>query len=137
MTLKYLVKTCFVVFKAGFFMPSHFCYVFLEKFKPMKFLPCLLIVFFIIQYSYAQNQPPVIQSLQAVVSNPNELTISYELSDNENDDSEITFRLSDDNGKSYSINTSNATGDVGYPVSPGISKAIIWNYENLILVGGD
>ena len=103
----------------------------------MKFLPCLLIVFFIIENSFAQNQPPVIQSLQAVVSNPSELTISYVLSDNENDDSEITFRLSDDNGKSYSINTSSATGDVGYPVSPGISKAIVWNYENLILVGGD
>jgi Zn-dependent M28 family amino/carboxypeptidase len=118
-------------------MPSHFCCVFLEKFKKMKLLPCLLIVFSIIGNSFAQNLPPVIQSLQAATSNLDVLTITYQLTDNENDDVEITFRLSDDNGKTYSVNTSNATGDVGFPVSPGISKEIIWNYSDLDLAGGD
>ncbi len=100
----------------------------------MKLLPCSLILLFFVEISFGQNQAPVIQSLQAAIDNPNELTIYYNLLDNENDDIEISFRMSDDNGETYTINTSQATGDVGFPVSPGIGKTIVWNYSNLDLV---
>ena len=69
----------------------------------MKLLPCFLVVFFLVENGFAQNQPPVIQNFQALSSNPNELTITYDLLDNENDDVEITFRVSDDNGKTFLI----------------------------------
>ena len=103
----------------------------------MKLITSLFILCFVVQNSFAQNQPPVIQSFQAAINFPGELMIFYDLIDNENDDVEITFRLSDDFGKTYSINTSNASGDVGYPVSPGLSKMIIWDYSNLDLVQGN
>ncbi len=103
----------------------------------MKLLTFFIIQIFIIQNAFAQNQPPVIQSFQAAIDMPEELIIQYDLLDNENDEVEITFRLSDDNGKTYAINTDDATGDVGFPINPGLGKMIHWNYTNLDLPGGD
>lgn len=85
----------------------------------------------------AQNQPPVVQNIQTAIDNPDELTIQYDLADNENDPVEITFRVSVDNGKTYAINTSGATGDVGFPVTPGNGKTIVWNYNDLNLSSGN
>lgn len=86
----------------------------------------------------AQNQPPTvtIEGIQLDESTQT-LTLSYSLEDAEGDDAEVFFRASADGGSNFNINTSSATGDVGYPVSPGMDKQISWNYAGAITAIGE
>jgi hypothetical protein len=45
--------------------------------------------------------------------------------------------VSDDGGETFAINTTNANGDVGFPVNPGNQKMVIWNYVSEINTDGN
>ena len=77
---------------------------------------------------YAQNSFPVISNLSVQLDPNNELVIvHYDLTDTDDDEIKLSFLVSDNNGQSYTLNTENATGDVGFPVQPGINKSIAWD----------
>ena len=96
-----------------------------------RFLPLLL--FFISGNINAQNQAPVISNLTANIDYPNNtITLSYDLEDNENNDVEIMLQVSNNEGQTYAINTSTATGDLGFPITVGTSKQIIWTAPDLV-----
>lgn len=82
---------------------------------------------------FAQNQPPEVSNVTAT-HNEGEgtVTISYDLSDAENDDVEVMLWVSAVGGQTYMNNVSIDSGDVGYPVTPGTSKEITWNYNDTI-----
>lgn len=71
---------------------------------------------------YSQNLPPLIQSLQLTPDwNNQQLAISYTVADAENDPLEITLQFSADDGKTYDLGSQvSASGDLGYPVQPGL-----------------
>ena len=99
----------------------------------MKKLITLYCLFFIIGNINAQNQPPVISNLTADVDySNNTISFSYDLSDNENNTVEISLQVSDDEGQTYNVNTSSATGDIGFPINEGTGKQIIWTAPNLV-----
>jgi hypothetical protein len=78
--------------------------------------------------SFAQNFPPQIHNLKASFSYVNDrMTITFDLSDSDNDSLEVCFLLSDDNGQTYHVDVSNAIGDLGYPVLPGTARKITWD----------
>lgn len=83
----------------------------------------------------AQNQVPEISNLEVDI-NGNIMTVNYDLSDLENDDLEITFQVSDDEGQTYNLDTQNATGDVGFPINTGTGKSIVWNFTGVIDLNG-
>ena len=93
----------------------------------MKNLTLLLFLFFISININAQNQAPLISNLTADVDySNNTITLTYDLEDNENDAVEIILQASDNEGQTYAINTSAATGDLGFPINIGTGKQIIW-----------
>jgi len=72
----------------------------------------------------AQNQPPVLEQLFTNVDpNAGILHVTYSVSDPENDLLEIQLQFSSDGGRSYSLNLP-ATGDLGFPVTPGNDKKV-------------
>ncbi len=83
----------------------------------------------------AQNQVPEISNLEVDI-NGNIMTVNYDLSDLENDDLEITFQVSDDEGLTFNLDTQNATGDVGFPINTGTGKSIVWNFTGVIDLNG-
>ncbi len=96
-------------------------------------LPIYLLFVFILSdvpISSAQNQPPQISNLQASgKTGSSEITITYDLSDAEGDDVEINVLVSGNGGETFLIPVENISGDIGFPVSPGTEKEIIWNYD--------
>ncbi|NIT54678.1 MAG: M28 family peptidase [Aliifodinibius sp.] len=78
----------------------------------------------------AQNFPPQVSNVAAVVDTPvNAVTITYDLADAEQDTMEIWLRVSSDSGQTYLVPVDSVTGDVGYPVTPGAQKQILWHYD--------
>lgn len=86
----------------------------------------------------AQNQPPtvIIQNI-SLDEEAQSLTLTYSLEDAEGEDAEAFFLASDDGGQTFRLNTENAAGDIGYPISPGTGKQIRWNYAGSILQAGE
>ena len=56
------------------------------------------------------------------------LIITYDVTDAEASDVEILLRASFDEGLHFLVNTDASTGDVGYPVTTGPDKEIVWFY---------
>lgn len=84
----------------------------------------------------AQNAEPLISNLSIQTIGNDQLQITYDLSDSDNDDIDIKLKVSEDGGKSYRINTSGATGDVGYPIQVGAGKVINWDFSTQIQNSG-
>jgi len=77
---------------------------------------------------YSQNQAPVISGLYAWVDvSNNVLHVYYNVADNEGEDVEIYLGVSS-NTTVFSVNTGGATGDLGFPITVGAGKEIIWDY---------
>ena len=102
----------------------------------MRLIPLLCLSLFV-SSAFSQNIVPIISNLQVSVDNSNQMTITYDLADAENDEVEITFRISDDAGETFVINTTDATGDLGFPISPGSGKSISWDFSNAIDMDGN
>jgi len=75
-----------------------------------------------------QNQVPSITDLQVNITAPGMLQITYDLADPDNNDIDITLRVSDNDGETFDIDVADAIGDVGYPISPGSGKSINWDF---------
>ncbi len=79
----------------------------------------------------AQNNAPVLSNVQAFADTVlHKLTVSYDVSDNENDSLEVFLSVSSDLGVTFPYITSNAVSDIGYPVIPGAGKHIYWDYPD-------
>lgn len=91
----------------------------------------LIIFLFASHSSFAQNSPPVLANITALADTIlHKLTVTYDVSDAENDSLEIFLNASTNGGDYFPYNTSNATGDVGFPVTPGTGKRIVWYYPD-------
>lgn len=90
----------------------------------------ILPLFFGCWFANAQaNSVPVITSFTvANYALMNRVTITYSVTDAENNPLEISVVVSDDNGANYYISPSSLSGQVGYPIAPGSGKVIHWNY---------
>ncbi|MEO1448218.1 MAG: M28 family peptidase [Bacteroidota bacterium] len=76
----------------------------------------------------AQNAAPQITNLQAAF-NPatNRLTASFDISDAENDSVEVILLVSDNAGIQYTLDASNAFGDVGFPIAAETGRLLYWD----------
>lgn len=107
---------------------------FIAKYIYMKNLYLFIAASLLTIISFGQNQIPVISdfTISEIDEENEELLIQYSLADQENDPVEITLFVSNNNGETYSIDTQNATGDIGTGINSGINKTITWNYTGLI-----
>lgn len=98
----------------------------------------LILFLFLGKLLLAQNIAPQITNFNALVDTlQKKVTITYNVSDTENDTLHIYLRVSDVVSQTYLVNTNNATGDIGYPVMSGNNKSIEWTYTNLTGVSGN
>lgn len=93
-----------------------------------SYLPILLL-FATLRVS-AQNQVPQISAVSTSF-NGAIATINYTLSDAENDNVEVHFLISDDNGKNFIAKAGTVSGDIGYPIQPNGNKQITWNTDTI------
>lgn len=93
------------------------------------------VVAFSLLFSYlavGQNNPPVISNVTCLAdTQDNRLIVEYDLTDVEGDDVDVIFRVSSDSGFSYVFDQGWTTGDVGYPVTPGSNKTLVWHYDSV------
>lgn len=98
----------------------------------MRLISLLFILLITISLA-AQNALPEITNLTVNFDETSEtLTVSYDLSDAENDPMDIHLLVSENDGLSYLLNTANATGDVGTAIAPGNGKNITWEAAGLL-----
>ena len=91
------------------------------------------LIFLLPIISNAQNAAPEIEITNVFVNEQTKtLFITYSLSDAENEDCEVSLFISENNGKTYPIDASNATGEIGFPITPGITKVITWEFDGLL-----
>ncbi len=92
-------------------------------------LACILLS----QMALAQNQAPVISNINASVDWIQQvINITYDVADAESDLLEISFKVSNDSGRTFFYSTAIITGDVGYPITPGNGKSILWDYNDTV-----
>lgn len=81
--------------------------------------------------AFTQNMPPVLSNVSALADTIfHRLTVTFDVSDAENDTLEVLFSASADSGTYYNLNTSEAWGDIGFPVTAGSGKRIYWHYPD-------
>ena len=98
----------------------------------------LLVIFLTATSTFAQNDPPEITNLVVQFDeNTRIVTINYDLFDAESDLMEVRLLASNNDGKSYLIDTGNATGDVGVSISSGNGKSINWDASGLLVGIGE
>ena len=89
-----------------------------------------LLILFVVGQIWAQNNTPVITNLNTLVDNQNGLvTISYDLWDDEDDEMSVALKISNDDGLTYLFAGDSVSGDVGYPITSGNDKQILWYYQ--------
>src|ERR1035437_5467872 len=99
----------------------------MRKLKPILSFLCI----FLYLSAFSQNSVPVISNITALTDTVSHiLTVKYDVADAENDNMEIYLQMSADSGFTYPFNGSNATGDIGFPVTQGTGKKIRWNYPD-------
>jgi len=80
---------------------------------------------------FSQNSPPVISSISVSFDDVNkQITVNFDVSDNESDNIEINVFLSDNYGETFLAEMTNVQGDAGYPIAPGSNKQVTFNYNN-------
>lgn len=87
---------------------------------------------------FSQNQPPVVQNLSATVNwATNTLTVQYDALDPEGDALDISLGISNNDGKTYTLGSMiPATGDVGFPITPGTARSITCDVSLLAATPG-
>jgi len=93
----------------------------------------LLLAISSISITLCQNTKPEITFQDVVIDQINEtVTITYDLTDNENDLCSVWLKSSIDGGEFYeTIDTLNITGDIGQNINPGVSKYMVWDYSGI------
>ena len=80
----------------------------------------------------AQNLPPTVDITAVDLDQGAQiLSITYTLTDPEEDACSVMLSASADGGATYLLNTSGATGDLGPSVLPGTERTILWNYGGI------
>jgi hypothetical protein len=110
-----------------------------QNLPPMRNTLSLFVCSFLANSLSAQtpaNQPPVISNFVASADWPNNtLTLSYDVSDAENDPLEISLAFSGDGGKTYALSMLvTASGDTGFPVTAGAGKTITCDISQLAAI---
>jgi hypothetical protein len=91
---------------------------------------CNLFILILFCRILAQNNPPEINNVSAVVDTQNLVVIiTYDLLDTEQDTMFVTLKISSDSGQTYIFPVDSVVGDVGYPVISGIEKQMSWYYN--------
>ncbi|MFK7936787.1 MAG: M28 family peptidase [Saprospiraceae bacterium] len=80
---------------------------------------------------FAQNEVPQISNLTLTPIDGNKLSITYDLSDAENDEVVVNVVISDNGGENFRMDIDNLTGDVNELQAVGNGKEIIWDYSDL------
>jgi Peptidase family M28 len=73
---------------------------------------------------FAQNALPSIAAFDVTVNATQQCTVSYSVSDPDNNALEVSLQFSNDGGKTYNVQAANVLGDVGFPITPGNGKLI-------------
>lgn len=95
----------------------------------------LFCLFWLPIFAIAQNQAPQIINVTQEVDTENKtITLSFDISDNEMDEVEIELYASDNNGNSFDVPTTNAVGDIGFPIAAGTNKTISWSFADVTMV---
>ncbi len=107
---------------------------------PVKAMHCAVILLFCllsaINLSAQTNAPPVITLLSiSETANPDELLLTYDLSDEEMDDSEVFLRAGTGNYFQIAPDPATLSGDIGLGIAPGTGKQIVWNYAGQLQPG--
>jgi hypothetical protein len=104
----------------------------------MKYFLILLLTTSYFHLTYSQNQVPVLDIQEVLLDEENKvITINYDVEDAEGDELEIFLLASDDDGASFHIPTTTATGDIGFPITSGTNKQITWSYDGQLGVAGN
>ncbi|MRX41956.1 M28 family peptidase [Flavobacterium sp. LC2016-23] len=86
--------------------------------------------FFSILWCQANN-PAIVTNVKGIIDKKNhKVSIVYDLSDKEENQIEVWLKITDENGRTYTINKDNAQGDIGFPVATGKNRRIVWTYDN-------
>ncbi|MFK8054831.1 MAG: M28 family peptidase [Saprospiraceae bacterium] len=103
----------------------------------MRILLCSTLLLLTIQL-LAQNQSPEITNVISQYDDATQqLVVGYDVFDAEGEAITVTFLISDNDGESYDINTTGATGDLGASVLSGTGKSIVWDATGLLSGSGD
>jgi hypothetical protein len=86
------------------------------------------------QWAFGQAPQLEITQINRNSSDTNAVSLQYNLTDGDNDDCEVWLRYSTDGGRSFR-NLHGATGDLGYPISPGSGKQVQFSTQTLQNVG--
>lgn len=60
------------------------------------------------------------------------ITVHYSVFDDQSSQVEVSLSLSTDGGTSYPFSALDATGDVGFPVTVGAGKSVVWAYPDTL-----
>lgn len=85
---------------------------------------------FVSSLALAQNQKPDIVSFSAEETS-GAVTFNYLFTDAENDAADVRLLISSDGGETFLEKAGALSGDVGYPVTGGANKQIVWDYDTL------
>ena len=99
----------------------------------MKFslLSAFVSVIFATTNAMSGNALPEITDFDAKVNtSANQLIVTYNLVDADDDKIKISLRIFDNQHNFITASESSATGDVGFPVVPGVNKRIVWTYPD-------
>ncbi len=96
----------------------------------MKKITSVFCLLFIYYFGMAQNQPPVLSNVEMSATG-SVLTITFDLADNEQDESMVQLYVRK-KGQLEAVDATNATGDVFKKVAVGVNKNITWNFTNKI-----
>lgn len=98
----------------------------------MKFT-LLIISLSIITLGISQNSEPEVSFQNVVVDQINEtVSITFDLTDTDNDPCTVWLKASTDGGEFYETQDNlDITGDIGQNITPGVSKSILWDYSNI------
>ena len=94
--------------------------------KLVKLLPLILLC----NIAVAQNSLPVLSNVSTVVGG-GAVTITYDLSDTENNPCDVQLLISADGGQTYLTKTGTISGDVGTGIAPGTGRQLVWNYDTI------
>jgi hypothetical protein len=91
-----------------------------------------LSLFLLPTLTLAQNQAPVVSNVSVNVPwNSNQASITFDLSDAENDPLDVKLEFSNDGGQHFVVQAGSSTGDIGFPITPGNGKTITWNFDTI------
>ncbi|GIV33606.1 MAG: hypothetical protein KatS3mg031_1141 [Chitinophagales bacterium] len=78
---------------------------------------------------YGQNHPPRISNFEVIHdSAAHRIELQFDITDDEQDDVEVSVGLSDNGGETFLAPVYSLAGDTGYPVAPGPGKVISFYY---------